>query len=367
MNNLDWFQRFPQLQSRLSHYYGLLHNQHSAFYRICKKIPISFDYDARDEELWEIHKQCTEKHDLLFAEAKIIDPSEILTEHKNLLDLKIELGRRLLLDCFMCENLCHVNRMNDERGCCGLGRDSYLASVSLHWGEEKVLIPSGTMFFAGCTFDCIFCQNSDISTIGKKKNPHVFYKPISARQIAEVAQNLKKLGAININYVGGDPTPNLATILASLQYEEDNICHLWNSNFYNSERAVELLIGVMDLWLPDFKYGNNECGLKYSGISRYVDVLQRNLQYIYNHGSKSIIIRHLVMPNHLECCTLPILEWIAAHIPNVVVNIMGQYRPEYLVNNDAYPEINRLVTKEEMERAFTWAENLGIEYQSASF
>jgi putative pyruvate formate lyase activating enzyme len=241
------------------------------------------------------------------------------------------------------------------------------------------LVPSGTIFFSGCTFECVFCQNYDISTIGKKRyseksNVHVnFLKrlkvpmvSISPNHLAEMESLLAEQNAKNINYVGGDPTPNLHTIVQSLKFFHKNICLLWNSNFYNSMASLKILQEIMDLWLPDFKYGNNTCGKTYSGIKNYWDVITRNLKFIYDGGSRDIIIRHLVLPNHVECCTKPILTWIAENIPNVVVNIMGQYHPDHLINKDHYSEINRRPNREEMIQAFSLADSLGIEYRLVS-
>ncbi|MHA1776467.1 MAG: radical SAM protein, partial [Promethearchaeota archaeon] len=235
-----------------------------------------------------------------------------------------------------------------------------------HMGEESVLIPSGTIFFSGCSFGCVFCQNDDISTAGKKYPINMAGRKVTPNDLATLATTLINKGAVNINYVGGDPTPNLHTILSSSKFQTINVCQLWNSNFYNSFKALELLSDVIDLWLPDFKYGNNECAEKFSKIKSYWDVMKKNFTYIYKHGSRNIIIRHLVMPGHVECCSKPILKWIKDNIPEVVVNIMGQYHPAYLVSQGQYPEINRRITRAEMQEVFAYAEDLGLEFRSVS-
>ena len=117
------------------------------------------------------------------------------------------------------------------------------------------------------------------------------------KTLARIADKLVDNGAININYVGGDPIPNLHTIVGSLNYQQSNICQLWNSNFYLTGKALSLIIDLMDFWLPDFKYGNNECAKKLSGIENYYDIVSRNHKRIHDEGSGEIIIRHLVMPN----------------------------------------------------------------------
>ncbi len=170
----------------------------------------------------------------------------------------------------------------------------------------------------------------------------------------------------NINYVGGDPTPNIHIILESLKYLEENIPLIWNSNFFNTEIAISLLMDIIDLWLPDFKFGNNNCGLIYCGVQNYFDILCRNLKMIYRGGKEDIIIRHLLMPGHIDCCTEPILKFVRDNIPNVQVNIMEQYRPQFKVNTNRYSEINRRCSKEEIEKAFNIAKEYGINYKLCS-
>ena len=358
------FSRYPNLKILLKHYYNLLHENSIAGYLKCKKIPLSFDYTMDLQELWEIHDRTVENVPVFSNSSPSIDDKYKNNPEQSLLDLKIEIAHRLLQSCEYCENLCHVNRTTDQTGRCGLSDQSYLSSAFLHMGEEAPLIPSGTLFFAGCTFNCCFCQNHDISSAGKTHSEKTVGTIISPQRLTEIAEHLGTAGAKNINYVGGDPTPHLHTILASLEYQHHNICQLWNSNFYNTEAALKLLIDVIDLWLPDFKYGNNQCGKNLSDIDSYFDVIARNLLYIYNHGSKSIILRHLVLPNHVECCSKPILKWISKNIPNVMVNIMDQYHPDSKVTQENYPEINRRVSADEMKEVIQIAKRLGINYQS---
>jgi putative pyruvate formate lyase activating enzyme len=232
-------------------------------------------------------------------------------------------------------------------------------------GEEPVLIPSGTIFFQGCNFGCVFCQNYDISQAWKgKKNIEDISQKVDTIQLAAIAEKLVDKGAININYVGGDPIPNIHTIVGSLKFQKSNICQLWNSNFFLTDKSLSLIIDFMDFWLPDFKYGNNECGKKYSGIDNYFDIITRNHKRIHDEGSGEICIRHLVMPNHIECCTKPILDYVAKELPKAVMNIMGQYRPQYKAFN--YEEINRRPTSDEMREVKMYAQKLGIIFEPVS-
>lgn len=129
---------------------------------------------------------------------------------------------------------------------------------------------------------------------------------------------------------------------------------------------MHLLSDVFDVWLPDFKYGNNACAERLSGVKNYFEVVSRNHLMAYEAGE--VIIRHLVMPNHVECCTTPILEWVAKNMPNCMVNIMGQYRPEHRVlrERERFPDIARMLHRDEMNTALARAEELGICWRPVS-
>ena len=131
---------------------------------------------------------------------------------------------------------------------------------------------------------------------------------------------------------------------------------IWNSNMYHSSEATVLHEGVVDVYLADFRYGNDECALRYSKVSNYMDVVTRNFETAYRDSE--ILLRHLVIPGHVECCTAPIIEWVAAHTPDVRFNLMFQYRPTYQASE--YPEINRYLSSEEVELAEKLLEESGI-------
>ncbi|GAH52821.1 unnamed protein product, partial [marine sediment metagenome] len=240
------------------------------------------------------------------------------------------LANKYLEKCIFCERQCEVNRVDGQKGYCLISKDSYISSAFLHMGEEAPLIPSGTIFFQGCNFGCVFCQNYDISQAWKEKRElEDIAKKVDVKILSSIAEKLAERGALNINYVGGDPIPKIHTIIGSLNFQTTNITQLWNSNFYLTDKALSLIIDLMDFWLPDFKYGNNTCGKKYSGIENYFDFVSRNHKRVHDAGSGEIIIRHLVMPGHINCCSKPILDYVAKELSNAVVNIMGQYRPQY--------------------------------------
>ena len=217
------------------------------------------------------------------------------------------------------------------------------------------------VFFAGSGILVHNCQNYDISQVYPTDGVIV-----DAKSLALIQKKLREEGVRNINHVGGDPTPNIHIILESMKYLDVNVPQLWNSNMYCSLEAMKLLREVIDIWLPDFKYGNNKCAERLSMVSNYFEVVSRNIKLA--HEWSDIIIRHLVLPNHIECCTRPILEWIAKNTPRALVNIMDQYRPEYLVVQypEKYKEITRRLKRSEILKAYSIADELGIVYKQIS-
>jgi putative pyruvate formate lyase activating enzyme len=166
----------------------------------------------------------------------------------------------------------------------------------------------------------------------------------------------KKQGAKNVNWVGGDPTPNLLYILQVLKKCNVNIPQIWNSNMFCSIESMNILSNIIDLYLTDFKYGNNKCAKRLSKVENYLDIVKRNHEIAYKNAE--VIIRHLVMPNHINCCSKPIIKWISENLPNALVNIMAQYRPEYYANE--YEDICKPVSLDEVIQVKEYAKKLGI-------
>ncbi len=353
-----------EIFKRFSKYRGILDGKLLARYLVAKSVKCDFNLSDPVEKLESLLKEKSLEFNKLLNKDSNNLKNRVVQEI-NYITLAETIAIKYLQACMFCERQCKANRMSGEKGFCLISKDSYVSSAFLHMGEEPLLIPSGTIFFQGCNFGCVFCQNYDISQAwkGKKKIEDVAQK-VNTLQLASITEKLVDKGAINVNYVGGDPIPNIHTIVGSLKFQKSNICQLWNSNFFLTDKSLSLIIDFMDFWLPDFKYGNNECGKKYSGIDNYFDVVARNHKRIHDEGSGEICIRHLVMPNHIECCTKPILDYVAKELPKAVMNIMGQYRPQYKAFN--YEEINRSPTSEEMHEVKMYAQKLGIVFEPLS-
>ncbi|MFP4654395.1 MAG: hypothetical protein ACLFMM_01750 [Methanohalobium sp.] len=172
-------------------------NEFPAGYRIAQKVPVDFNSDTSTDDLWILHSKATIEYWELFDQIKqgILEFSEIPLAHPSLMDLKVEIAERIIKNCICCERRCKVNRKNRELGYCRISSVSRCASEFLHRGEEPELVPSHTIFFTGCVFSCVYCQNWDISTrpeCGIEIEPPQFAKIIDAR---------RRQGSRNVNFV----------------------------------------------------------------------------------------------------------------------------------------------------------------------
>ena len=329
------------IKTALSHYFNILEGKELSYFHKSSFIPVKARESLPDQ---------LEEHEWVRKRFKYTDVSSTLEKPPfSYLDLKIAIAEKLFEKCIFCQRKCEVNR-NEEPGICGVMK-SKIASEFLHMGEEAPLIPSHTVFFTGCTFKCVFCQNMDIS---QHPDEGMIY---SEEELAELIDNRRLDGSRNVNFVGGDPNPHLLYILKTISLVKENVPVIWNSNFYMSWEAMHLLDGVIDLYLSDFKYSNDDCAMRLSGISDYWEVVTRNHKLAFQSGD--MIIRHLVLPGHVECCTLPILDWIYENLgKKVVLNIMAQYRPLYGAFN--HPELSRFLNRQEYVKAVDYARKLGF-------
>jgi len=357
---------YREVREFLSWYYSVMINEKPAKYRIVKRIeaPLNpYGPDIDPGELWNVHDKLAEEFKRVWRDVREsgLSIDELGVPKYSFLDVKVVLARELMRNCSICERRCGARRWEGKPGVCLMADQCIVHSYFHHLGEEAPLVPSGTIFYGGCNFKCVFCQNYDISQTSAWSGERV-----TPRELAEIQVYLRRTGARNINHVGGDPTPHLYFILESFKYMDTNVPQLWNSNMYLTVEAMKLLVDVIDIWLPDLKYGNNECAWRLSKVRNYWEVVTRNIKYAYENGD--MIIRHLVLPNHIECCTRPVLEWIAKNTPRALVNIMEQYRPMHLVARypERYPDIARRPKAEEMREAYKIADELGIVYKPVS-
>ncbi|MEM0015413.1 MAG: radical SAM protein [Zestosphaera sp.] len=354
-----------RVRERLSWYYSVMRGEAPPKYIIVKNMPAPFRGEELanvvTEELLSVHAKLRQEFVKLWSEVRESGRPWSYVSLKGVsgvtfLDLKVELARRLASPCKLCEWRCGALRAEGRMGYCRVtGLNGFVDTFFHHMGEEAPLVPSGTVFYVGCNFRCVYCQNWGISQ--REGLPAEERGP---EELADIQTWLATSGAKNINHVGGEPTPNIPVILSSLKFLTAKVPQLWNSNMYLSEESMGLIADVIDIWLPDLKYGNSECALKLSLAKNYFEVVTRNIKVA--HDSGDLIIRHLVLPNHVKCCTGNVLKWAAENVRRALVNIMDQYRPEYVVLRDVkkWGELGRHVSGEEMERAFRLAREYGF-------
>ena len=340
-------------QASLGRYFAVMKDGKPARFLIARKLQAEFGENDSIEELWQKHAELTQRFYEIEREIDIRRKSlrDMANPEKSYLDLKIEIAGRILHNCHFCTRRCKVNRSKGELGYCRCGTEITVSSIFEHMGEEPELVPSGTIFTMGCTLRCRHCQNWTISQWIEKGQVH---KP---EALAKEVEQLRMNGCRNANLVGGEPTPWLEQWLETFKRVNKNVPVVWNSNSYYSSETARLLAGFVDVYLLDFKYGPDRCADKISDAPDYWEACTRNHLEAKKYGE--LIIRILVLPSHLECCTKPIINLIAENLgPDTRVNIMFQYRPEW----KAYeiPELRRRLTKDEKKRAIQLAKESNL-------
>ena len=292
-----------------------------------RKVDIADLSELSLEELWAQHDEC--------RAVGRKRPSV------SLLDVKAALAARMLENCALCDRRCGVNRTKGERGFCNVGSESNFFFNDILYGEELPLVPSHEVFLSGCNMRCKYCYSwkSVLDTSQGCKLIH--------EDFAHTVKQFKSEGAINLNLIGGEATVHLPNILEMLKHVSCRTPIVWNSNFFMSEETMRLLDGIVDLYVGDFRFGNDTCARELGGVDRYFTAAARNFQTAANESD--LIIRHLVVPGHVECCLAPIAQWVANNLPDTPFNLMFQYAPYHEAEGD--PMIGRTLSASEEKLA----------------
>ena len=273
----------------------------------------------------------------------------------------------LLESCTICPHNCKVNRLEGKIGRCRSSKNIKIALSSLHFAEEPCISGkngSGTIFFSNCNLRCIYCQNYEISQMGKGNE-------ITIEELANIFLNQQEKGAHNINLV--TPTMYVPQIIESIKIAKAkglNLPIIYNTNSYENVETIKMLDGYIDVYLPDFKYYSNSLAKKYSGIDNYFEFASNAIKEMIkqvgfpkfdeNGMIKSgVIIRHLVLPNYLQN-TKNILKWIKENLSkDVWVSVMAQYFPTYKAKEDEY--LNRKLKNKEYKEIQEYMYFLNLE------
>jgi putative pyruvate formate lyase activating enzyme len=224
----------------------------------------------------------------------------------------------------------------------------------LHMGEEETLRPAHAIFFSGCTATCHFCTTAKFAfrpTYGIAVTPEHLAARIVQRQ---------QEGARSVCFIGGDPAPHIPFILATLSAlgADKEVPAVFNSNLYLSDMALRLLDGAIDIYLPDLKFGPGSgaqsCGERIGGMPDYWQIVTGCLDVLYARG-KRLIVRHLLMPGHVDCCTRPVLHWLAGR-PGIEVSLLTQYLAPVNVRG----ELATALSSTDVDRAQTLARDLDL-------
>ena len=285
---------------------------------------------------------------------------------KGELDQRVQLLQEFLKECRLCPRGCRINRLNGEIGYCGAGSELMISSAFPHFGEEPPLVGhhgSGTIFLTHCNLRCIFCQNYDISHQGRGEH-------ITASDMARVMVKLQEMGCHNINFV--TPTHYAPQIVASLSKAVEMGLRLpivYNCSGYESIEVIQLLEGIVDVYMPDVKYMDERHSKRFSNAPDYPEVIKKVLKEMHRQvgdlttdskgiAERGLLIRHLVMPGDVASSEA-VLKFIAEEISVYsYVNVMAQYRPEYRA--DEYPEISRRITHKEFLEAIQLAKGFRL-------
>lgn len=268
-----------------------------------------------------------------------------------------------LNSCTLCPRECKVNRNNKELGFCRASNKIKIGGYHLHMWEEPILSSdkgSGTIFFSYCNLGCIYCQNYQISHICKGEE-------ISVERFGNICLELQNMGANNINLV--TPTHYIPLIKEGLILAKKKgltIPIVYNTSGYEKVSSLKSLEGLIDIYLPDFKYYDNNLG-KYSNVSNYYDIATKAIEEMYRQVGKpkynnellikGLIVRHLVLPGHIEDSKKIIKYLYTKYHDNIILSIMNQYTP---IKELKYKELNRRVTAQEYNELIDYAYDLGV-------
>ena len=259
-------------------------------------------------------------------------------------------AKAMLANCHFCEHHCGVNRLAGPGGRCHAGAEARFFSAQVEVSDELKLIPTFAIALSGCDLRCDYCI-----TGAESWNPRAG-ENFNAGEMAVKARTALRNGARTVMVLGGEPTIHLPAALELVAALPDPARLVWKTNAHGSAQARELLDGLFDVWLADFKFGNDACAQRLAGVPDYGRIVRENLLWANEHSE--LIVRHLLMPGHLDCCWRPVAEWLAENLPGVKVNLRSGFWPAWQARR--HGELRGTVSVEETRRAFEIAENCGL-------
>ncbi len=271
----------------------------------------------------------------------------------------------MIKNCRLCPHYCGIDRANDELGYCKCGKEMVIAKYSLHMWEEPCIsgkYGSGTIFFTGCNLGCIYCQNYDISILRKGK-------VVGVNKFSDICIELQNKGASNINLVTG--VMYIPLIVRGIKIARKKGLHIpiiYNSSGYESIEGLRLLNGIVDVYLPDFKYYDDKLAFKYSKVNDYYKYTSLSIEEMYRQVGKcefnsngmiikGVIVRNLLLPGYVEDSKKVIGYLFNKYRDNIYISIMNQYTPIKKLNIDS---LDRCVLDKEYNEVIDYAYNIGV-------
>ena len=254
--------------------------------------------------------------------------------------------------CNLCEHRCGTDRIAGERGPCKAGATPRLYRHRVEYGEESDLIPSHEFYLSGCDLRCGFCI-AGLDAFDPARG-----QELTSELFNDAVEWGRAQGARNIQWVGGEPTIHLPAILDVMARCPRLPPVVWKSDFHFTPEALALLEGAADIYVADFKFGNDACAARLAGVNDYVRIVTRNLKLAARQGPR-LIVRHLVMPGHLDCCCRPVLAWMAQHLPHVEFSLREGYLPSWRAQH--YVELRRPLSRAEAQQARRMTADAGLQ------
>ena len=273
-----------------------------------------------------------------------------VVSRKQLAARRAEEARGILADCRLCAHECGVNRLAGERGLCHAGAIARVFLAQVEVADELELLPTFAIALSGCDLRCSFCITGAQSWNAGAGEP-LDVERICAKAIAALER-----GARTIMILGGEPTIHLPSVLEIIAALPDEARLVWKTNAHGSAQARALLSGLCDVWLADFKFGNDECGQRLARVPNYIQIVRENL--LWAARESELVVRHLIMPGHIECCWRPVAAWLAAMLPEVKVSLREGYWPGWQARR--HSELRAPLLPHEAEQAFAMARELKL-------
>ncbi|MBP3338193.1 MAG: radical SAM protein [Lachnospiraceae bacterium] len=273
--------------------------------------------------------------------------------------------------CVLCPRECQVDRASGKIGYCGCDDKIYVARAALHMWEEPCISGtsgSGTVFFSGCSLKCVFCQNYSIANCDKGKE-------ITVERLSEIFIELQNKGANNINLVtAGHYIIQVAKAIKIAKNNGLNVPVVYNSSGYEKVESLKMLEGLVDIYLPDMKYFDDDLAYKYSNAKGYVDVAKSAIAEMYRQVGKNdfdentgllksgVIVRHLVLPGNVNDSKKVIEYLYNEYGNNIYMSIMSQYTPmKHILESDKFPELKKKIDMDEYDKLIDFAIDIGVE------